>query len=668
MSNPFDAFDAPAAAPVAIAPATTATSSTAANPFDAFDEPTSGAAMHPTSGPTGSLMVDLPRRAGTAVSDALGATLAIPRLAAQGVDWGWNKLGVDSHADAALGAMTTPDGQQLFPDAGKAREMAYATTGATEYKPATTVGRYLQAGLAAAPTALVGGLGAVLPSIAGGATAEAAGELMPDHPILARALGFGFGAHTANAMANGAAKTVGMVTGTAPTTPLFQAYERQGVPTTLSGDVTQNPTLQLAQSMAAKMPGGSGVIRTEGGKAIDAWQAAAERAASQLGPSANMQDAGTALQNASQQWLQDWKSQSAAKWGAFKQAVPGTTQIPVSNFQQAITDVNGSFGGATNLAKALQDGLGSKMADALKGDLTAKGTLPWQAVQATRTRLGEMLASGQPVADTTQSAIKRLYAGLSNDMQAGAAASSPAAAKAFNDANAYTRTGHTLLEDHLNPILNATNPETAAQYALSQIKQGGSRLEALSNAMPGSTQDLGATVLRQAAESGTGGLPNKLKNISPQAQNQLFGPAQQHVQDLNDISQAMRRTVQTTGNNSNTAAHESNGLGRIMSAIEMGKAGHEMAGLPGRIAGIGVGMMAPNAVGAGARMLGANPLLSRIYSTNVEPFTAPSLSSPNSLLQLVQPDRRNLPGIGPMTNQLLPDPRSNGSTAVKTMP
>jgi hypothetical protein len=471
--------------------------------------------------------------------------------------------------------------------------------------------------------------------LVGGATGEAGAELLPDHPLLGRALGFLFGAHAASTAANTVAKTGAMVTGTGETTPLFQSYERQGVPTTLTGDVTQNPLFQRLQSIATKMPGGEQTIRTAANDAADAWQAAAERTASQLGLGATMAEAGNSLQQ--------FKQTSTDKWNVFRGLVPQDTPIQVNGFQTALRGVNQDFGGADHLAKALQPQLGTKLSDALAADISPTGTLPWQAVQAVRTRLGELLESGQPISDMANSAIKRLYAGLSDDMRTGANAAGPQASRAFNDANAYTATGHTLLDDHLTPILNATNPEQAAQYALAQVKQGGGRLSAIQFATPGQPANLGATMIRQAADQGPAtALATRLKNVSPEAQRELFNApgAPQNVQDLVDIAKAQRATVQGTGNVSNTSAHYSTGLGRVVTAMEMARAGREYGGLPGAVAGGTLGFFAPNAVGLGARMF-INPLMSRIYSTDVTPFGVPGAISPNMLLQMQQPDRQN---------------------------
>lgn len=635
------------------APAQAAASGPASPAEIPFDQAVAG---HPQAGPSGSFLADLPTRLASAGTDALGGLLSLPRAAAQGVDWAGNKLGADVGADAALASVQQPGGGQLFPDAATARQMAYNTTGATEYVPATLAGRVTQAALSAAPLGGIGGVGAILPTMAGAATGEGAAEMFPDHPVAARLIGFLFGAHSASAVGNAATRAGAVATGTAPMSDLYQAYQRQGIPTTLSGDVTQNPLLQRMQATAAKAPGSEGAIHDASTEAINAWQNAAEQHATNLGPAATMQEAGGSLQTAAQQWLQDWKNESGSRWAAFRQQVPANTQVPVAGFQQALQDVAGNYAGAQNLARTLQSPLAGNLTSALAADTAGTGALPWQTVQATRTALGEML-QGAPVADASQATLKRLYAGLSSDMANGASSVSPAAAEAYNAASAYTQAGHALLEDHLNPILNAASPESAAQYALGQMRLGGTRLDAIDNAMPGQAANLGAAVLRTTAEGGPGALPARFRNISPEAQELLFSspgaapgavnPALQGVQDLNAVSQAMRNTVRQAGNPSGTGAH-TGGYGRLISAIELAKEGKEIAGLPGAIAGGVAGYSAMPLLSAAGRTVATNPLTSAMYSAQgVAPFTAPAMLSPQSAALAALADRRTLPGAAP---------------------
>ena len=173
--------------------------------------------QHPVSGPSGSLGTDIGRRLGTAATDTLGGLLGFPRLAAEGVDWLGNKVGANVGADQALAGIQQPGGGQLFPDPATAREMAYQTTGATEYQPETTAGKIGQSALTTvmggAPLGLANGVRsavAAIPALAGaGATSEIAREAFPDHPAIASMVGAIPGAFMGNMAGNVARRMAG---------------------------------------------------------------------------------------------------------------------------------------------------------------------------------------------------------------------------------------------------------------------------------------------------------------------------------------------------------------------------------------------------------------------------------------------------------------------------
>jgi hypothetical protein len=281
--------------------------------------------------------------------------------------------------------------------------------------------------------------------------------------------------------------------------------------------------------------------------------------------------------------------------------------------------VNQDYGGAANLAKTLQPSLGTTIQDALTKDITPSGTLPWQAVQATRTRLGQLMQSSDPDVATV---AKRLYGGLSDDMQNGALTAGPGAAAAFKDASDYTWAGHRLLDDHLNPILRASTPEQAAQYALATARQGGTRLQAIGVAAPDQPQALGAGIVRQAADVGPDMLAKRMAALSPEARNQLFGgpgvgtPAGD-LGDLVDIAAKQRQIQQTAA-----APRFPSDAGRFVTAMEAGRLGQDVAGTPGRIAGMAGGYLAAPVLPYLERQVAANRLMSGVYGPRVTPFQA----------------------------------------------
>lgn len=188
-----------------------------------------------TAGPSGNEALDWARKLGTAGTVALGGVLGLPRGAAQAADWaasgGLSDFGVPNSMANALGAplrLLQPQGgysealgsvkapgtdQPLFPTIPQAIDMAYNTTGATEYKPATWAGRRTMDALTAAPLAAANpaSLPAMLMAGAtGGQAAETAGNLgAPTSVQMAAALAGGIPGAKVGSMASNASANLG---------------------------------------------------------------------------------------------------------------------------------------------------------------------------------------------------------------------------------------------------------------------------------------------------------------------------------------------------------------------------------------------------------------------------------------------------------------------------
>jgi hypothetical protein len=502
------------------------------------------------------------------------------------------------------------------------------------------------------------------------------------------------------------------VAGAAPNST-YAAYTRLNVPTNLAGDVTGDPGLQFAQKFAGSMPGSEVAVKQASDNAVNAWQDALHATANKLGPAVTAQEAGSALQQGAKNWLQNFQNTSDSNWKSFHTIVPSTTPVEVPAFKSALADVLQDYGGADELAKVLQPGLARQLQGALNDEIApppapaarvsglldssgdpiriepspqdmasyfqavqGSGKLPWQAVAAVRTAIGEKIQSPMLISDTSQAALKRLYGGITQDMKSTAqnidsnavqaagdlaydgainsgldeeaaqeakdqatqkAQDAPGALALFNNANNYTKTGHQFLADHLNGILQATNPEQATQFALAQARLGGSRLAALQSAMPQQFGNLAAYQMRALAGgeespvSFNTALNGKRPAISPEAQSVMFGnPAvSQPFQDLQTVGHAMKETAKKA-NSSGTAAHETRGFGKLLTAIELSRQGREIAGTPGAVAGGALGFFAPNILGKAAQLTALNPMLSKFYSVpNPVTFSAPGLLARN---------------------------------------
>ena len=241
-ANPFDQFDEEAA------PAQSA----AANPFDQFDAPAAAAqATHPIAGPSGDVWTDVKNRLATAGTDALNGVNEMIRPFREAQQSALRTL--------PPAMRQTMGADQPLPDPATARDQAFNATGATEYVPETFGGRMGQAALTAAAMAPLGGgaalkeIAASVPSLAaGGATSEAAGELFPNHPDVARILGFLPGAWGAKAALNlPLSPTAGAVD--PETAALAKSAQDKNIPIA-AGQISNNPFVRYFYSETKKLP------------------------------------------------------------------------------------------------------------------------------------------------------------------------------------------------------------------------------------------------------------------------------------------------------------------------------------------------------------------------------------------------------------------------------
>lgn len=625
---------------------------------------------HPVAGPSGDLLTDVGRRVGTGAANAIAGALSLPNLAAQGVDYVGGLVGAPAWAQKSLESIPDPSGRTMpsgaplpaFPNFATAKDLAFNSTGGTEYQPETWAGRRLQdvinGVMSATPTtALMSGPRAALaalPATAGAAaTGGQAAETFPNHPMIAAMLGAIPGAAIGQGAMNAPQRIASMAGGGTPTEP-YGAFARLGLPTDLAGTTTGSPGLSYAEKLAARMPGSEGAIADARDKLVGAWQDKLDNVASSMGSATTPTEAGASLQSGAKDWLNNFKQQSGTLWDNFYAKVPPDTPTSVPGYQGALSNVLGAYPGAPNTAQVLQPGTVGNLSKALGVDLAAGGgTLPMQAVKSMRTAIGEKLETPSTVADTSQAALRQLYGGLSQDLQGAAASVSPDALTAFHRANGFTAAGHDLLDNHLSPILTAASPEQATQYAMQQARLGGSRLGALTFAMPQAAGDLGSLALRNAAtntQSPTSlatAMLGRKPMYSPEAQNVLFPNAgtRADIADLATTGQAMQPFAKDLAN-SPTATRQTRDVGRIMAAMEMARTGHEFAGVPGMLAGAATGFLSPDLMGKAAQATALNPYMAALMGKNIP---VPAQSPSNLARAIMAPTLGQKPPVLPAT-------------------
>lgn len=509
-----------------------------------------------------------------------------------------------------------------------------------------------------APLALLSGPGAIakatMQGIGSGIGGEVGQKYLPinSSPAISALAGMAAGQGAAGAAFGAAGRGANALRGAG--NPVVEAYDTAGVTPRLAGDVTGNPLLQGIQSLAMRSPF-AGVATEAARKGAAEFANSIEGTAGTLGSSRTLQEAGTALQQGGKDWLTQFKKDSKGAWDKVDAAIPATTPTPLANYAQALNAVRTQMPNAPSTAATLEPSLSRDLLRSLTSDtripavpprntglLNASGNpiimpgvpaqtkdLTWQDAKSIRTQIGERLAEPQLIGDTSQTALKRLYGALSDDLQGTAANQGSAAQDAFNQASALTRAGHGFIDGPLSQIIrgNEISPEQAAETALNSGGAGGTLLQTIRGQMPNAADELAAFKLRdmaaatpgkqtQASPTSATSFSTNLNSLSPEARVALFAGIEPKLSALQTVAERGKETYARYGNPSGTSGANQH-ANLALAPLAIGGAvreGHEFGGIPGAIAA-GTAASLPFATGPAAANLTARELLTRYLAS-----------------------------------------------------
>lgn len=264
---------------------------------------------------------------------------------------------------------------------------------------------------------------------------------------------------------------------------LAQAYARQDVrmlPAAVGGTGTQ-----MASGVTHMTLGGIPLAEAAE-KSIATAQAARNRIAGQIGDVADTTGAGLSAQAGAKTFI----DQTADRGGKLYDAIPIAANKPsiLSNTKQALADLNSGLESNPELSSLLSDSrlqayekaIAGTSADVPTGLLDANGNpitrtvqkggqLSWQDLKSFRSYIGEL--AGRPTLQdsTSKDNLQRLYAALSQDMQATASADGPRSLAAFNRANTFWRARQARIDNVMTAILGR-NQDKGGQAAFNQIQ------------------------------------------------------------------------------------------------------------------------------------------------------------------------------------------------------
>lgn len=415
------------------------------------------------------------------------------------------------------------------------------------------------------------------------------------------------------------------------------------------GQATGSTARQAIEAALAKAPGSSGVIADKAAQQASEIKRGVETLASRLSPASEPAQAGLAIERGitgQGGFVDRFKDNSKRLYDELDKYLPQGTRVPATNTQAAASELVEPIPGAPALSRffinskvsgiknALDEDTAGPMAALNRDDILSEaqrrqfvaadqnaaidrqnslraslgmkpkpnvdpsndvaslldsaqdGRLPYEALKKLRTMVGEEISNPSLASDVKTSAWRKLYSGISADMEAAANQAGPEAQQAWSRANNYFKAGQGRIEALDRIVEKAGGPEAVFNAATSGTKDGAFTIRSVMQSLqPDQQKVLSAAVLRRlgaatpgtATEQGEFSINSFLTNynkLSPQAKSVLFnryGPG--FREDLDSVSRVAgnyRGAARVGANPSGSAsglAHQAALFGLVSSAL-----------------------------------------------------------------------------------------------------
>jgi len=277
-----------------------------------------------------------------------------------------------------------------------------------------------------------------------------------------------------------------------------------------------------------------------------------ENLSNQLAKNISGERAGRAIERGVDTFAKNTAAMRKALYWQADQHIPSDTSIGVTNTQRALSELTTPVAGAEATTGAQISPKIQQMADNLAQDVAAAQQaglpgIPYDAVKRIRSQIGEELSDFALSTDRPTAQLKKLYASLSQDLEAAAQAQGPSAVAAVKRANNYFKASADRLEALERVVDKNGGPEKVFQAAMAGTKDGATTLRAVMRSLPVDSQKaVSAAVIKRMGLANAGAQnaagdafsPNTFLtnwgNLSPEARRTLFGRYGQQFSDNMD--------------------------------------------------------------------------------------------------------------------------------------
>lgn len=264
------------------------------------------------------------------------------------------------------------------------------------------------------------------------------------------------------------------------------------------GMATGSPAIQKAETVSGSVMGG-GRLREKSASIAENIQKRVADMADSLSTKTGAEAAGLEIKKGIQGrggFLDRFRTSSSALWNKADQMIDPALPVDTTNTKSML----GQLVRGDNVGQILDN---PKLVQ-LQQALDESPTVDYQTLKSLRSSIGQKIGNNELISDIPRAELKRVYGALTQDIKTAAASSSPEALKAFERANAYTRTGHDRIDDYLERI--ATKVDTDKIFnAVAKGGEGTKTINAVKRSLkPEEWEVVASNVIRRMGRANSG--------------------------------------------------------------------------------------------------------------------------------------------------------------------
>ncbi len=265
------------------------------------------------------------------------------------------------------------------------------------------------------------------------------------------------------------------------------------------GMATGSPALQKAETVSGSVMGG-GRIRDKSASIAENIQKRVADMADNLSTKTGAEAAGLEIKKGIQGrggFLDRFRTSSSALWSKSDSMIDQSAPVSIDNTKATLGElVRGDKWGD------VLDNAALVKINQMANDPAA--AIDFATLKSLRSSIGQKIGNNELTSDIPRAELKRVYGAITQDIKSAAAKSSPEALKAFERANAYTRTGHDRIDDYLERI--ATKVDTDKIFnAVAKGGEGTKTINAVKRSLkPEEWEVVASNVIRRMGRATSG--------------------------------------------------------------------------------------------------------------------------------------------------------------------